>query len=80
MSATTIREKLYNYIRFAEDKKIKAIYTMMEEEIELSMIEYTDDLKQELDARYKDYNEGKSKMITAAVSKKRISKLLGSAK
>ena len=36
MSTTTIRQKLYDYIRGAEDRKVKAIYTMLEEEIEES--------------------------------------------
>jgi hypothetical protein len=34
MTISNIRHKLYDYIRVAEDKKIKAIYTMLEEEIE----------------------------------------------
>ncbi len=33
MSTTQIRKKLHEYIRFAEEKKIKAIYTIVEEEI-----------------------------------------------
>jgi hypothetical protein len=33
MEAIAIRDKLYDYIRFADDKKVKAIYTMVEEEI-----------------------------------------------
>ena len=80
MSTAQIRQKLHNYLETANDKKVKAIYTMMEEEIEQSMVEYSDELKQELDSRYQDYKEGKSKMITGAESKKRINKLLSSAK
>lgn len=34
MTATSIRQKLYDYIRVAEDRKIKAIYTMLEDEID----------------------------------------------
>ena len=33
MNASTIRDKLYDYIRVADDKKIKAIYTMLEDDI-----------------------------------------------
>ena len=29
MTTTAIRQKLYEYIRFADDKKIKAIYTVV---------------------------------------------------
>jgi len=80
MSTAQIRQKLHNYLETANDKKVKAIYTMMEEEIEQSMVEYNEELKQELDSRYGNYREGKSEMVTEAESKKRISKLLGSAK
>lgn len=33
MTTKTIRERLVNYIQFADDKKVKAMYTMVEDEI-----------------------------------------------
>lgn len=33
MSTETIRERLHEYIRYADDKKVNAIYTMVEDEI-----------------------------------------------
>jgi hypothetical protein len=33
MSTIQIRQSLYEYIRFADEKKVKAIYTIVEEEI-----------------------------------------------
>jgi hypothetical protein len=33
MNTTTIRERLYDYIRIADDKKIKAIFMMLEDEM-----------------------------------------------
>jgi hypothetical protein len=33
MNAGTIRDKLYDYIRVADDRKIKAIYMMLEDDI-----------------------------------------------
>jgi len=33
MNTAAIRDKLYDYIRVADDKKIKAIYMMLEDEI-----------------------------------------------
>jgi putative addiction module component (TIGR02574 family) len=76
MTAISIRQKLYDYIRVAEDRKVKAIYTILEEEINESTTEYSDELKAELDKRYAGYKSGKSKMVTAEESKKRINKIL----
>jgi hypothetical protein len=33
MGAIKIRNKLYDYIRYANDKKVRAIYTLVEDEI-----------------------------------------------
>lgn len=33
MKSAELREKLHNYIDTAQEKKLKAIYTMLEEEI-----------------------------------------------
>jgi putative addiction module component (TIGR02574 family) len=80
MTTAAIRQQLHNYLEVAEDKKVKAIYTMMEEEIKESAVDYTDEFKAELDKRYADYKSGKAKMITAEESKKRIQKVLKAAR
>ena len=71
-----MRQKLHSYLEVADDKKVKAFYVMMEENIEDLAVEYTDEFKKELDKRYADYKSGKVKMITAAESKKRIQKII----
>ncbi|HOU46447.1 MAG TPA: hypothetical protein PLL99_01510 [Chitinophagales bacterium] len=70
------REQLKQYIEKAEDKKIAAFYTLLEKELQDDV--YTDEFKTELDKRYTAYTTGKIKMITPAVSKRRINKLLQS--
>ncbi|MEO6228818.1 MAG: hypothetical protein ABJB11_08965 [Ferruginibacter sp.] len=76
MTTAAIRQQLHNYLEVAEDKKLKAIYTMMEEEIKESAVDYTDEFKAELDRRYAGYKSGKAKMITEVESKTRIAKIL----
>ena len=76
MNTSSIRKQLHNYLEVADDKKIKAIYRMMENEVKESALDYTDELKEELDKRSADYKNGKTKFITARESKKRINKLL----
>ena len=76
MNTSSIRKQLHNYLEVADDKKIKAIYRMMENEVKESALDYTDELKEELDRRSADYKNGKTKFITARESKKRINKLL----
>ena len=78
MDTSAIRQKLHSYLEVADDKKVKAIYIMMEQEIEESAVDYTDELKAELDSRSKKYKSGNIKTITAKESKKRIQNILSS--
>ncbi len=76
MSTVTIRQKLHSYLEIADDKKVKAIYDIMENDIKESAMEYSDEIKKELDKRYADHKNGKAKMITAEESRKRIQKIV----
>lgn len=37
MNTATIRERLYEYIRVADEKKVKAIYTIVEDEMDIEL-------------------------------------------
>ena len=75
MTTVAIRKKLSDYLKVADDKKIKAIYALVEDEIEQSELDYSDELKTELDKRFDDYKKG-VKMISAGAAKKQINKIL----
>jgi hypothetical protein len=78
MPTGSIRQKLHSYLEVADDKKLKAMYIMLEGDIKELAVQYTDELKEELDKSYAGYKNGKAKMITAAQSKRRIEKILKS--
>lgn len=78
MDTTSIRQKLHSYLEVANDKKIKANYSMMEEQIAESMLEYSGAFKAELDTRQQGYIKGKEKTVAEAESKKRVKELLKS--
>jgi hypothetical protein len=65
MDSTAIRHKLYDYIRLANDKKLHAIYNLLEDEI-VEMNEWWKDKQfiEELDSRLKDLETGKDKGFT----------------
>ena len=65
MKTVEIREKLHHYIETAKDKKVKAIYAMVEDEIQ-ETYDYWNDEKflAELDRREEDFRLGKSKSYT----------------
>ncbi len=70
MTIITLREKLHRYIDAAEQKKLKAIYTMVENDMEeASML--TAEQKRELDLRMEEYLNGKGKSLDwdAAIGK-----------
>ncbi len=75
MAASDMRRKLHHFIDTIEEKKVKAIYTLFEDEIEQEEMEYTEEFKKELDRRYAYYING-GKMVTAAESEKQIRELL----
>jgi len=62
MTTAAIRDKLYDYIKLADEKKLKAIYMMLEDDIEEKLEWWKDkSFVQELDAEYKEWQSCKAK-------------------
>ncbi len=76
MKTTEIREKLYNYISKANDKKVKAIYTMLENEIQQEDEVWTDEFLNELNKRTSGYESGKLKTRSWKTVKKNARSLI----
>jgi len=57
MSNAQIRQQLHDYIDSVEDKKLKAIYTLLEDNL-LPEYSLTSAQKKELDRRYADHQNG----------------------
>jgi len=76
MSSAAIRNKLYDYIRVADDKKLNAIYNLLENEIEQTN-EWWKDKKftKELDNRYQVLENGSDKGFTIDQLEKSVTKL-----
>jgi hypothetical protein len=71
MSTSDIRHRLHEYIQFADEKKIKAIYLLVEDEIKEKQDSWSKELIQELERRSKELETGKVKGISSdEVSKK----------
>lgn len=75
MDTTNIRQRLHSYLEVADDKKINAIYTMVEDEIiKNTFIEYSPEFKADLDKRVSYYLKG-GKMVSATEMNKRLQTL-----
>jgi hypothetical protein len=61
MSTAVIRKKLHSYIDTAQDKKIRAIFAMVEDEIK-EPIFWSDEFLSELNKRAADFEKGKIRM------------------
>ena len=79
MSVLTKRQKLTEFIKIADERKIKAIYTLLEDEFESETIEYSNKFKKELEGRL-DYYKSGGEMISETASKNEIRKILASVK
>jgi hypothetical protein len=75
-TATSLRDKLYDYIRVADDKKLHAIYCLLENEI-VDTKEWWKDKKfvPELDSRYDAMEKGTDKGFTFEQIEASITKL-----
>ena len=71
MNTTAIRKQLHSYLEMADSKKLKAIYTMVEDDIAENKGDYTAAEKAELDKRVNYYLNG-GKMVTATEMNKRL--------
>ena len=74
ITTTTIRQKLHQYIETAQDKKVKAIFALIEEEIEESSDHWQDEaFIADLEKSEKAYLNGTAKLVSIdqAVAKAR---------
>ncbi len=63
MSTAQIRQRLHEIIENVEDKKLKAIYTLLESDSH-DNYSFTEEQKKELDRRLDDYQNGRGKNYT----------------
>lgn len=65
MSTSELREKLISYLTKADNKKIKALYILLEDEIDaVDDFVLTDEHKKILDEERRKYLSGEGKMYT----------------
>ena len=76
MTSASIRYKLYDYIRVADEKKLKAIFNLLENEIEATNEWWKDkQFTEELDSRYEALETGVDKGFTLGQLETSIEKL-----
>jgi len=62
MSSSATREKLYDDIKVADEKKVKAIYNLLQEDIEETTAWWKDAaVVKDFDNRYNNWKAGKEK-------------------
>lgn len=74
MTTETIRRKLHDYIESAQDKKVKAIYKIVEDEIEGTLL--NEKQLAEVDRRVAEYESGKVEGLSWEEVKNRAKKSL----
>jgi len=70
MTTIAIRKKLVDYLQTADDKKVKAIYTMVEDEINSGERDIDEDFIEELKYRSKTFSNKSAKTYTWEETKK----------
>jgi len=76
MDTEIIRHRLHNYLEAADDEKIEALFSMVQEEMTAYEVTANDSLKLELDRRLEEYKQDASSAISQEDSKRRILEIL----
>jgi hypothetical protein len=63
MDTVDIREQLHQYLEVADDRKVEAMYVMLEDALKELKVDYTEEYKAELDRRVEHYLSG-GEMVT----------------
>jgi len=75
-TGTAIRHKLYDYIKVADDKKLNAIYNLLENEIEQTNEWWKDNkFTEELDRRYQALEDGSDRGFSIEQLEHTVNKL-----
>lgn len=65
METSEIKKKLHDYIEVADEEKVKAIYTVLESDIENIYDHWNDpEFVAEMDIRMKEIEDGTAKMLS----------------
>jgi len=81
MTTTAIRQKLHHYIETAQDKKVKAIFAIVEDDIEETYDHWNDDaFVAELKRRESSYLEGTAKTYSLEQMMKKANHAIRKAK
>ena len=80
MTSTLIRKKLTDYIKIADEDKLKAIYTIVSDEINTNENDWNETFVSELDKRRKSFINGSAKTYTWEETKKAAVKKVQSKK
>lgn len=72
MTIAAIRKRLIAFLADADEKKVKAIYTLLESDMEEASFVLSDTHKEILDKEHEQYIEGKSNAYTWTEAKKII--------
>lgn len=80
MNTSDIREKLVDYLQVADEEKIKAIYTMLEDEINTPLNDWDENFVNELERRSKSITNGTAKTYSWEETKEAAKKRLKSKK
>ena len=76
MTTASIRKQLQHYLQVADERKLKAIYVMVEDDLRESEEEYSPALKKELDRRVDNYLK-KGNLVSAREMNKRLQTIRG---
>lgn len=76
MTTAAIRKRLSDYMQTADEKKVKAIYAMVEDEINTAENDWDEEFIKELNRRSKEVASGKVKTYTWEEVKKNAAERL----